>query len=435
MDEDASSLPDCPSLLSSLLGFDTPASWSDSVNVLVQLSVSMRAHKRGGLLLVVPAGSDRWRESIVSPIAVRAEPAVLRPRGPDAAEGRRSRSPLAGRARPRHRGHRRVDGRGRRDDRDRSARAAGVRRQDHAAARLAAGRAHRRSPSRSREARPRSATPRRSAAPGTSRPRSSSTISATPSRSSRRRTDASRCSPGRRAKTWCTRTGSKRCCCRWISLDTLRAQIQADPFNLVATAIFLLAILHTFAAGRGSPAWLARARRSGSRAAASCCTSPARSRSCSASGPSSCVAAMTVVKGWTAASHYVDDTRQLHRTAVRRRHHGAGVDAADRAVRRVRAAAASPPPAAASPAAWWVDDPDPRAAAGFVHHRAGRDDDLRAAAGAAVLRSASRPMRLRYATLGLLFVNVSIGGTLTPLRGAAGADGRAPVGLGHRRSC
>jgi hypothetical protein len=74
VDEKASSLPECPSLLSSLLGFDTPASWSDSVNVLVQLSVSMRAHKRGGLLLVVPADSDRWRESIVSPIAYELSP-------------------------------------------------------------------------------------------------------------------------------------------------------------------------------------------------------------------------------------------------------------------------------------------------------------------------------------------------------------------------
>jgi hypothetical protein len=75
VDEDASSLPDCPSLLSSLLGFDTPASWTDSVNVLVQLSVSMRAHKRGGLLLVVPDGSERWRESIVAPIAYALRPA------------------------------------------------------------------------------------------------------------------------------------------------------------------------------------------------------------------------------------------------------------------------------------------------------------------------------------------------------------------------
>ena len=74
VDERASSKPDCPPLLSSLLGFDAPASWSDSVNVLVQLSVSMRAHKRGGLLLVVPVGSDRWRESIVSPISYELSP-------------------------------------------------------------------------------------------------------------------------------------------------------------------------------------------------------------------------------------------------------------------------------------------------------------------------------------------------------------------------
>ena len=74
VDEQASSLPDCPTLLASLLGFNTPASWSDSVNVLVQLAVSMRAHGRGGLLLVVPAGSDRWRESIVSPISYALEP-------------------------------------------------------------------------------------------------------------------------------------------------------------------------------------------------------------------------------------------------------------------------------------------------------------------------------------------------------------------------
>ena len=78
VDEGASSLPDCPSLLTSLLGFDTPGSWSDSVNVLVQLAVSMRAHKRGGLLLVVPAETDRWRESIVSPIRYALEPPFSR---------------------------------------------------------------------------------------------------------------------------------------------------------------------------------------------------------------------------------------------------------------------------------------------------------------------------------------------------------------------
>jgi sensor domain DACNV-containing protein len=78
VDENASSLPDCPSLLTSLIGFDTPGSWSDSVNVLVQLAVSMRAHKRGGSLLVVPAGSDRWRESIVHPIPYELNPPFQR---------------------------------------------------------------------------------------------------------------------------------------------------------------------------------------------------------------------------------------------------------------------------------------------------------------------------------------------------------------------
>src|SRR6266545_2358266 len=78
VDEGASSLPDCPSLLTSLLGFDTPGSWTDSVNVLVHLAVSMRAHKRGGSLLVVPAYTDRWRESIVSPIPYALDPPFSR---------------------------------------------------------------------------------------------------------------------------------------------------------------------------------------------------------------------------------------------------------------------------------------------------------------------------------------------------------------------
>jgi hypothetical protein len=74
VDEHASSLPDCPSLLTSLLGFDSPASWGDSINVLVQLSVSMRAHNRGGLLLVVKSGTDSWRESIVNPMPYALSP-------------------------------------------------------------------------------------------------------------------------------------------------------------------------------------------------------------------------------------------------------------------------------------------------------------------------------------------------------------------------
>src|SRR5262249_61156065 len=77
VDENASSLPDCPPLLSSLLGFESPASWTahhDSVNILIQLAVSMRAHGRGGVMLVVPGTSDAWQESIIRPIPYAVVP-------------------------------------------------------------------------------------------------------------------------------------------------------------------------------------------------------------------------------------------------------------------------------------------------------------------------------------------------------------------------
>jgi hypothetical protein len=73
VDESASSLPDCPELVTSLLGFDSPASWVDSVNVLVQVAVAMRSHGRGGSLLIVPP-NDAWRESIVHPMRYRVSP-------------------------------------------------------------------------------------------------------------------------------------------------------------------------------------------------------------------------------------------------------------------------------------------------------------------------------------------------------------------------
>jgi len=75
VDESASSLPDCPALVGSLLGFDSPASWLGSMNVLVQLAVSMRAHGRGGLLLVVPSTSGSWRDSMVAPMTYAISPA------------------------------------------------------------------------------------------------------------------------------------------------------------------------------------------------------------------------------------------------------------------------------------------------------------------------------------------------------------------------
>ena len=78
VDERASALPDCPALLTALLGSESPIGWASSpnhqVNVLVQLAVSMRAHGRGGSLLVVPSVGDAWRESLVSPISYAVSP-------------------------------------------------------------------------------------------------------------------------------------------------------------------------------------------------------------------------------------------------------------------------------------------------------------------------------------------------------------------------
>ncbi|MGH9158666.1 MAG: putative sensor domain DACNV-containing protein [Vicinamibacteraceae bacterium] len=67
-------LPDCPPLVMSMLGLCSAAAWNDSSNLLVPLAVSMRAHGRGGLLLVVPAGTDAWQESIVWPIPYAVAP-------------------------------------------------------------------------------------------------------------------------------------------------------------------------------------------------------------------------------------------------------------------------------------------------------------------------------------------------------------------------
>jgi hypothetical protein len=74
IDEKASAMPDCPTLLSTLLGLDSSETWNGSVNVLVQLAVSMRGHRRGGLLIVAPPGTESWRDSIVQPVAYAARP-------------------------------------------------------------------------------------------------------------------------------------------------------------------------------------------------------------------------------------------------------------------------------------------------------------------------------------------------------------------------
>jgi hypothetical protein len=78
VDELGASLPNCPDLVESLRSFTAPATWDDSVNVLVQLAASMRGHGHGGTLLVVPTANEKWRESIVHPILYSVAPSFCR---------------------------------------------------------------------------------------------------------------------------------------------------------------------------------------------------------------------------------------------------------------------------------------------------------------------------------------------------------------------
>jgi DNA integrity scanning protein DisA with diadenylate cyclase activity len=61
-------------LVPSRLGLDLPARLAESATVLIQLSVSMRAHGRGGALLIVPASSRSWPESVVQPVLYAVSP-------------------------------------------------------------------------------------------------------------------------------------------------------------------------------------------------------------------------------------------------------------------------------------------------------------------------------------------------------------------------
>ena len=77
-------IADHPAVLQSLLAPERSGEADDSVEVLLRLAVSMRAHRRGGTLLVVPAGTEGWRESIVRALGLHrgsSLPRASRPHG------------------------------------------------------------------------------------------------------------------------------------------------------------------------------------------------------------------------------------------------------------------------------------------------------------------------------------------------------------------
>jgi hypothetical protein len=75
IDPQAATRPAYPTLLAPPLRLESQLAIGSEVNVLLQLAVSMRTHGRGGMLLVVPAGSDAWNESILQPITYSVAPA------------------------------------------------------------------------------------------------------------------------------------------------------------------------------------------------------------------------------------------------------------------------------------------------------------------------------------------------------------------------
>ena len=73
LDQAIARTPDCPGVLASLLGLN-PTRPAGDVDVLIQLAIAMRAHGRGGALLVVPAEHSAWRESVIQPIGYAVTP-------------------------------------------------------------------------------------------------------------------------------------------------------------------------------------------------------------------------------------------------------------------------------------------------------------------------------------------------------------------------
>ncbi|SHL34566.1 hypothetical protein SAMN05444266_10328 [Chitinophaga jiangningensis] len=75
VDEGCSMKRDIPDILSSLLGHKSSPVWNNPTNVLIQIAVSMRAHGKGGILLVTPPDTDEWRDSIIHPLSYPISPA------------------------------------------------------------------------------------------------------------------------------------------------------------------------------------------------------------------------------------------------------------------------------------------------------------------------------------------------------------------------
>jgi hypothetical protein len=205
-------------------------------------------------------------------------------------------------------------------------------------------------------------------------------------------------------------------------VDTLIARVHVDPFNAIATTIFVLAIVHTFIAPRFTRlahAWQQRhnleARASGAAERPS-----VRAEILHFLGEVEVVfglwaavllVAVTLYAGWHAAAEYFDGTVNytepmfvvvIMALASTR----PVVSFAEACLRRVAGLGGG------SPTAWWITILTIGPLLGsFVTEPAAMT--ICALLLGRQFYERQPGARLRYATLGLLFVNVSVGGTLT----------------------
>jgi len=205
-------------------------------------------------------------------------------------------------------------------------------------------------------------------------------------------------------------------------LDVLQSRIELEPFNVIATAIFVLAVLHTFVAG-----WFTakshrlQARHDQQMAAAGLPPHPSLAAEVlHFLGEIEVVfglwtlplmASIIFIHGWSTATHYVNDTVNyteplfvivIMALASTR----PVVTLAESSLRSLARLGQS------TPGAWWVVILVVAPLLGsFITEPAAMT--IAALLLARQFYDLNPSATLRYATLGLLFVNVSIGGTLT----------------------
>jgi hypothetical protein len=199
-------------------------------------------------------------------------------------------------------------------------------------------------------------------------------------------------------------------------------RIQLEPFNAVATAIFALAILHTFGAIRFTKRahHVQEAHDERARLAGKPPTPSVWAEALHFMGEIEVVfglwsivllAAMVVYAGWETATHYFNDgvnyTEPLFVVVIMALAATRPIIAfAEAAMRRVANLGR------ATPAAWWLTILTIGPLLGsFITEPAAMT--ICALLLARQFYDLEPSTRLKYATLGLLFVNVSIGGTLT----------------------